>query len=180
MELEHPATTDQRAVDREERILRRCTNENHDAVLDVRQQDVLLGLVEAVDLVDEQQRLVAAHAQSVAGCVEHFAQILHAAGDGAQLDELRPAGLRQQMGERRLAGARRTVEQDRAQPIGREQSAEQLAFAEEVLLAGELLERSGPHPRGKWLRAAAIGGFAGFKQTHNATSLGDGTIRQLQ
>ena len=45
------------------------------------------------------------------------------------------------MRQRRFAGARRTVEDDRAQPIGRQQPPQQLAFAQKMLLADELVQR---------------------------------------
>ena len=85
LELKDPAAADQRAVDGEERVLRRRADQDHDAFFDVGQQHVLLRLVEAVDLVDEQQRLVAGGRQPIAGLVEHLAQFLHAAGHGAEL-----------------------------------------------------------------------------------------------
>ena len=50
----------QRAVDLERRVLGGRADEAHRAVLDVRQERVLLRLVEAVHLVEEQHRLAAA------------------------------------------------------------------------------------------------------------------------
>ena len=82
-------------------------------------------------------------ARSSRACVEHFAQVLHAAGHRRELPEL-PLALRgQQPGQRRLAGARRAIEDHRAEPIGRQQPAQQLPFAQKVLLADELVERRG-------------------------------------
>ena len=77
-------------------------------------------------------------------------------------------GLSQQEGERRLAGAGRAVEDHRAQAIGRQQSPQQLAFAQKLLLADELVERGGPHPRRQRLRAAPVRRFAGFEQRHRS------------
>ena len=57
--------------------------------------------------------------QRVAGLVQHFAQVLHAAGDGVELAEARLLSLGQQPGERRFARARRAVEDHRAEPVGR-------------------------------------------------------------
>jgi hypothetical protein len=59
-ELKDLAAADQRAVDGEERVFGGRADERHHALFHVGQQHVLLGLVEAVDLVDEQQRLAAA------------------------------------------------------------------------------------------------------------------------
>ena len=88
LKLKHPAAADQRAVDGEERILRRRADQNHHAVFDVGQQHVLLRLVEAVNLIDEQQRLLAGGRQPIAGLDQHVAQFLHAAGDGVELLEI--------------------------------------------------------------------------------------------
>ena len=85
LELEHAAAADQRAVDGEEGILRRRADEDHDAVFDIGQQHVLLGPVEAVDFVDEEERPLAGGGEPVAGIVEDFAKFFDAAGDGADL-----------------------------------------------------------------------------------------------
>ena len=164
LELKDPAAADQRAVDREERILGGRADQGHDALFDVRQQHVLLGLVEAVDLVDEQQRPASAGGQLVAGVGQHFAQFLHAAGHGAELPELAVALRGQQAGQRRLARARRAVEDHRAQPIGLQQPPQQLALAQEMLLADELVERRRPHPRRQRLSPPQVVGFGSFKQ----------------
>ena len=133
-------------------------------------QRVLLGLVEAVNLVDEQQRPLAAAGQVVAGLVEHFAQLLHAAGHRRKLAELALARGRQQPGQRRLARARRAVEDHRAQPIGRQQSPQQLSLAQKMLLADELVERRRPHPRRQRLGLAEIVGFGFGEQVGHVLS----------
>ena len=56
-------------------------------VLHMRQEPVLLRLVEAVDLVDEQQRPLAIR-MSVPGRLEHFPKLGHAGEDRADLDEV--------------------------------------------------------------------------------------------
>ena len=78
LELEDAAAADQGAVDGEERVLGRRPDEDHFALLHARQEHVLLGLVEAVDLVDEQQRPLAVGRQAVVGGGEHLAEFLHA------------------------------------------------------------------------------------------------------
>ena len=164
LEFEHAAAADQRAVEREERILRGRADKDHDAFFDVGQEHVLLGAVEAMDFVDEQQRALAGGGEQIAGLVENFAEFFDAAGDGADLPEVAAAGGGQQMGERRFAGAGRAVEDDRAEPVGGQQAAEQFAFAEKMLLADELVERLRPHPRGQRLSLAAVFGFGSAKR----------------
>ena len=61
------------------------------------------------------------------------------------------------VGQGGLAGAGRAVEDQRAEPVGLEQAAQQLAGAEEVLLADELVEGARPHARGQRLGLAEVG-----------------------
>jgi hypothetical protein len=63
------------------------------------------------------------------------------------------------LGQRRLAGARRAVEDRAGEAIGVEKSAEELAGAEEVLLTDELFESAGSHADGERLDAGE-GGLA--------------------
>src|SRR4051812_5026493 len=57
LELKNLRARDEGAVNVEERIMRRRADEPDGAVLDIRQQNILLGFVEAVNLVDEEDRL---------------------------------------------------------------------------------------------------------------------------
>ncbi len=56
---EHLGARQQRADQLEGRVLGRRADEDHRAVLDIGQKRILLGAVEAVDLVDEEQRALA-------------------------------------------------------------------------------------------------------------------------
>ena len=106
LELEDLAAADQCAIHREKRIARRRADQRDDAFLHVGQQCVLLGLVEAVNLVDEQQRPRAPGGQFVTGRVEQLAQVFHAAGHGRELPEFPLTGSGQQSRQCRFAGAR--------------------------------------------------------------------------
>ena len=166
LKLKDAAAADQRAVDREERILGGRADQNHHAFLDVGQQHVLLGLVEAVDFVDEQQRPPPLGRKPVVGGGQHLAKFLHAGGDRRKLLKMAAAFAGQQPGERGLARAGRTVKNHRAQPIGLQQPPQQFPFAQKMLLADELVERKRPHPRRQRLRFASIRLFAGFEEGH--------------
>ena len=106
----------QRRVDLEVGVLGRRADEGDRAVLDVGQQGVLLGLVEAVDLVDEQDGPAA---------VERSARSCGAGDDRARTSAtplmtadsvVEPGADRtgEQPGEARLAGPRRAPQQQRA------------------------------------------------------------------
>src|SRR5258705_1233584 len=72
----------------------------------MREEAVLLGAIEAMDLVDEKQRPLADLTTRL-GPVERLAQILHAREDGRELLELEPRLVGQQAGDAGLAGPRR-------------------------------------------------------------------------
>jgi hypothetical protein len=117
-----------------------------------------------MDFVDEEQRPLAAAGQCVAGLLEHLAQILHAAGHSRKLAKRPPALGGQEAGERRFARSRRTVKDHGTEPVGGEEPAEELPFAEEMLLADELGQRSRPHAGRQRLRPAEVIGFGFFKE----------------
>src|SRR5690606_31074748 len=73
--------------------------------------------------------------------------------------------------QRRLAGAGRAEKDQRAEAVGFEHAVQQLAFAQEVLLADELLERAGPHPRGQRLRRLEMLGFLMVEKSRHGVSV---------
>ena len=115
-----------------------------EAVLDVREQRVLLGAAEAVDLVEEEDGAPALLAQAGPGPVGDLAHVLHARGDRRQRFERLAGGAGHEAGDGRLAGAGRTPEHDRRQPVGLDQHPQRPAGPEQVLLAEHLVERARP------------------------------------
>ena len=83
LERQDPGPRQQGGVDLERGVLGRGPDEGDGPVLDGRQQGVLLGLVEAVDLVDEQDRPPAA-AAGLAGLGDRLPQLLDAREDGRE------------------------------------------------------------------------------------------------
>ena len=145
----HPGQ--ERRVDLEVRVLGRRADEGDRAVLDVRQERVLLGLVEAVDLVDEQDRSAAVEGELVLGLGDRRADLGHARHDGRHGAELGADGVREQPGERRLAGAGRAPQEHRREVAAADGPAEWAALADEVRLAHELLEGARAQPGGQRL-----------------------------
>jgi len=103
---------------REGRVLRGRRHEHDPAVLDARQQRVLLRLGEAVDLVEEQDGGAAVEVAFALGLLHHLPHVLHAGRDGGQLRERAPGGAGDHVGQRRLPDARRPVQDDRARSRG--------------------------------------------------------------
>ena len=113
----------QRRVDLEVRVLRRRADQRHEPRLDVGQQRVLLRLVEAVDLVEEEDRAPAARAEPLPRPREHLAHVLHRRRDRRQLLE-RGAGRARRRSARASscrcrAGRRRSSERTRSSSIAR-------------------------------------------------------------
>ena len=121
-----------------------------------RQQGVLLGLGEAVHLVDEQHGAAAGVGELALGGGDDRPDLLDAGVERGQLDELPLGGQRDDVRERRLAGAGRAVEDQRHRLVGLDQPAQRRPRAEQVLLADDLVERPRPHPDGE--RRAGVDG----------------------
>ena len=87
-------------------------------LLDVRQQRVLLRLVEAVDLVDEEDRPAAVELLALLGARHELAQLRHAAHHRAERLEVAPwSRAATTLRERGLAGAGRAPEDHRRDAI---------------------------------------------------------------
>src|SRR5581483_11544072 len=146
LEPEQRGTAPQRTVDLEEGVLGGGADQREEAVLDVGQEGVLLGAVEAVDLVEEQDRALALLTEAGPGPLHDLPHLLHAGGDGRHRLEGLGRGPGHQPGDGGLAGAGRAPEDARRQPVGLDQRPQRLARRQQVLLAGHLVEGAGPHP----------------------------------
>ena len=79
---------EQRRVDLEVGILGCCTDQGQQAVLDAGEQRILLRLVEAVDLVEEEDRATTAAAEAFPCLRENLPDVRDRCGDRGQLLEL--------------------------------------------------------------------------------------------
>ena len=86
LEDEHAGAREEGGDHLEGGILGRGPDEGEGSVLDVGQEAVLLGLVEAVDLVDEEDGAPPAAALTI-GLLDGLADLLHAVEDGAHGEE---------------------------------------------------------------------------------------------
>ena len=105
------ATRQQRAVEFERRVLRSGADERDRSIFDERQEGILLGLVEAVNLIHEQQRrpaLLAPHA----GLVEGLLEIGNTGKNRRHLFEHQTRGASQQARNGGLARSRWPPEDD--------------------------------------------------------------------
>src|SRR5439155_2549292 len=136
----------------ERRVLRRRAEEDDVAVLDVREDDVLLRLVEAVDLVDEEDGALVREAADLARFLDELSKLRDAARHGGDPDEARLRHARRDRREGRLPGPRRSPQDHRRDLPRVERLSQEAALADDVLLPDELREVTRPHARREGLR----------------------------
>ncbi len=151
LEPPDPQARQERGVHLEVGVLGRRPDEGDRAVLDVRQERVLLGLVEAVDLVDEQHRPALLEREPLLRLGDHRADLDDARHDRGHGPELGADRVGEQAGERGLARPRRAPQQQAREVAPGDGAAERSALPDEVRLADELLERARTHAGGERL-----------------------------
>ena len=127
---------------------------------------VLLRLVKAVYLVDEQDCALAVHPKALPGLRRYLPEVGDARRHGADRAEvaLRHAGY--ERGKRRLAGARRPPQYDGRDPVGLDASPQDSARPDDLILADELVERPRPHPRRQGRMSVELSPGAFLEQRH--------------
>src|SRR5699024_3609049 len=120
-------------------------------LLDGRQQDVLLGLGEAVDLVEKEDRGLVVLVASLLRGGENLADLLDGGRGRRELDKPLVRASSDDIGDRRLAGARRPPEEDRGLRGAFDDAFQRRAREDHVILPDELIEHGRPHARGQWL-----------------------------
>ena len=148
IEAEEVAAAEERGVDVETRVVRGGADQAHSAFLHVGQQEVLLRFVEPVQLVDEQDR---GRLGPAAGGLQHLAQLGDIGKDGVDPHETAFRFARDRLGQRRFAAARRAVEDEAAETVGRHEPWQKVAGPQDVSLADHLGERTRTHPGREWL-----------------------------
>ena len=148
----HGRARQERGVHLERRVLGGRAEEDDVAVLDVREHDVLLSLVEAMDLIDEQDGPLIGEPAQLARLFDELAQLRHPAGDGGHSSEPCLRMLRADRRERRLARAGRPPEDHRRQLSCVDRLPQDAALADDVLLPDELVEVARSHPSSERLR----------------------------
>ena len=149
LELDDPRPRDEGGVDLEVRVLGRGADEDDGAVLDGVEQGVLLRAVEAVDLVDEEDRATARREQPALGGLDLAPEVLDRAGDGRDLHELGVRRVGDDARERRLARAGRAVQDDRRERVMLDRPAQPRALAHRLRLPHVALEGLRAHAHGE-------------------------------
>ena len=152
-------------------VLGRGTDQKDRPILHMRQEPVLLRLVEAVNLVHEQQRALAVLPPQPGG-LEHFAQFRDAGEDRRDLDEMQVRLVRQKPGDGGLAHPGRPPQHQGGQGPRRQHCAQRPVARQHLVLADHLGQRLWPQPVGQ--RAGTAVGTRGHveKIGHGTTLAG--------
>src|SRR5262249_19073241 len=127
----HAAAREQRAVYFERRILGGGADQYDRALLDVRQEGVLPGAIEAVELVEEEDGAPAALSSLGLGLSDDLTDLLDAGQHGGERHEARPGDVRHERRERRLARPGWTPEDHRMELAALECSAQHATRTEQ-------------------------------------------------
>ena len=152
--LEHidASTRQQRIVQFERGILGGSTDEDQRAVFHVGQERVLLALVEAMHLVDEENGATAVLSRVLLGHFDGLANLLDAGEHGGNGLEMRIGDLGQQARQGGLAYARRPPEDHRVQGALLQRLAQRLARRQHMLLADVFVQAGSTQTRSQGLR----------------------------
>ncbi len=145
-EAEEVAAADERGDDVEAGVVGGGADEADVAFFDVGEEEVLLGFVEAVDFVDEEDGF---EVGAGAGGLEDLAEFGDVGLDGVDADEMGVGFAGDDFGETGFAAAGRTVKKEAAEFSGLDQFSEQAAVVEEVALADDFVEALRTHPGGE-------------------------------
>ena len=146
METKQGRSRHQWRIDLEVRVFGGGPDQHDQPLFDGGQQRVLLGLVEPVHLVEEQDRSGAALAESVTSRRNLFPHVLHRRRDRRQLDEHLLGRRRDQTRQARLPGSGWAPEDHRRQSIALDQSPQRTPGGKQVALADHIVEVARPQP----------------------------------
>ncbi len=152
----------QRADHLERRVLGGRADERDGAPLHVRQEGVLLRLVEAVHFVDEQDGRAPGLRKRRVGARDGVPDVLHARQHGGQRDELGVERVGHEPRERGLAHARRSPQDHRVQLARCERDGQRLARGEQVPLPDDVGDAARAQALGQ--RHAGMRGFGGGEE----------------
>src|SRR5205823_2047885 len=172
LQLVDLAAREQCRVDLEIWVLGGRSDQRHQAFLDPGQQRVLLCLVEAVDLVEEEDRPLSGTSEPVSRARQHRTHVRDRGRHRRELLECRAGGLGDDSGERRLAASRGPEEDHRADAVLRDREPERRSLAQDLVLAYELAE--GPWPQAKRQRRHLVhplSGRVGEQVAHRRRSM---------
>ncbi len=162
--LEHidPSPREQSVVQFKRGVLGGGADENQRAVFDIGQERILLGLVETVHFIDEQDGALAVLPGLLPGDFHRLTDFLHAGEHRRHRFEVRIRDFREQSRQRGLAHARRPPENHRMQSTLLQRFAQGLAASEHVFLTDVLVQIGRAQTGGQ-----GLGDGSAAKQIHD-------------
>ena len=160
---DHLCPAEQGGVEFERRILSSGPHQQDGAVFHMRQEPILLRLVETVDLIHEQQRALPVRAPDFR-LFKDLAQFRHAGENRTDLHEMQVRFRCQQPRDGGLAHARRPPEDQRRQAACGQHRAQGAVRGQHLFLPDHLGQRLWPQPVGQRARCVRGGGGQGIEQ----------------
>src|SRR4029077_9580646 len=151
---EYATPGEQRAGELEARVLGGGPDQRDDAVLHPGKERILLGPVEPVNLVAEQDRAPPLILQALLGLLDDLAHARHALGDRGERLEMPVRVVRDDLGEGGFSRAGRPPEDAAALLPPADEIAQRASRPQEVFLAEEVAEGARAEARGQRLRRA--------------------------
>src|SRR5271169_4951110 len=126
--------------------MRRRANQPDHSAFHVRQKDVLLGLVKAVNFINKENGWLTLGFEPVGSRRENTAHVRHVRLDAAQTLEFAPGMPSDDLRQGSFSGTRRTKQYQGLNTIGLDGAAKQLTRSKDMRLAYEFIEISRAHP----------------------------------
>lgn len=152
---------DQRGVDVEVGIVRGRPNEAHRSAFEMGEEDVLLGFIEAVNLVDEEDSGFIAQLLPSGRLLDFGPNLRHVGFDAIERLEPRTRAQRNDGGEGGFAGSGWSVENEGSESVRLDGPSQQLSFRQDVALPSHLAQCPGSHPgrEGLFCQVREVGGW---------------------
>ena len=142
----YSAARKQRSDNFKRRVLGSCADKRDGAIFNMRQNHVLLGLIEPVNLVHEQDGRLTVHAFAVLGLSDDTAQIGHSGSNGANRLKINLGRGCHQPGQCRLASAWWPPEDDGRQASYGNGFQQHSVRVNDLVLPDKIGKGPGPHP----------------------------------
>src|SRR5574344_3056524 len=126
----------------------RGPDEDHGAVLDIWQKDILLSFVESMYLVHEKNGT--RPSELVARALADFTDGSNVGNDTGCPDKVPLGSLGDDLGQGRLAASRRPKQYHVRQSVSLNDATEKFSFTEDVILSNDFVERTWTHSCGEW------------------------------
>ena len=145
-QLKDHGTGKKRAVDFKIGIFCGSADQDHRPVLHKRKQIILLSLIEAVDLINKQNRFLSVHTKQILRLVHRLFHIFFSRRCRIELPEFRTGRIGDHFCQRCLPCARRSVKNNGAQLIRLDRPVQQPSLPDDMFLTDNFLQCLRTHP----------------------------------